>query len=612
MKPNSSWHSRVAQILLGSAIVLALFAPRGTFAQGRDDQGQDLKKGWDGKAPESQPVHLTTDWSHRHVVFSAPKNLMQQFQLSGNVRYVQQLVRRNAEKKGGPNEWRWRRAPESPKLLHGDWSLDMGSGAKVGAGNYPAKYSFDTTSATCAELNGTLLPSPDFVVYNTSLAGSSTQATIAAFTNLYVGTCSNVTIDAPNLYWAYNTGTTGAIVTSVVLSGDGNQVAIVQNTATASTLVLLKWVVYDGSLTGPTTLANQPSAAAYRTCSAPCMYTIPFSLANGGTAALDTHSSPFYDYAPGHDTLYVGNNDGRLHKFTGVFAGNPVETVTAAWPATLNSGGTLTSPVYDEGNGQVFVGSSNRHLYRVDGTTGAVVASGLLGSSGINDSPILDSSTENVYVFVRGDNGAGTAKSAGVYQFGTGFLAGTTGVEVKVTSNTILPATAFYAGDFDNFYYTSAGGTGSMYVCSTNAGITALWQITVTGGALSAPTPGPTLTTINQPCSPVAEFYDGTTDWMFVSVTGSSLVNDGIVNCPAPSGGCLISYDITDPTTWSTTTPSNGTASAASGASGVVVDNSSPVTGASQVYFTPLANQTCTTSGGTGGCAIQASQSALQ
>jgi len=34
------------------------------------------------------------------------------------------------------------------------------------------------------------------------------------------------------------------------------------------------------------------------------------------------------------------------------------------------------------------------------------------------------------------------------------------------------------------------------------------------------------------------------------------------------------------------------------------------VAGASNIYFSTLLNQTCTTSGGTGGCAIQTSQSA--
>jgi hypothetical protein len=51
------------------------------------------------------------------------------------------------------------------------------------------------------------------------------------------------------------------------------------------------------------------------------------------------------------------------------------------------------------------------------------------------------------------------------------------------------------------------------------------------------------------------------------------------------------------------------------GTSGIISDNIvSPITlvGASQVYFTTLGDQLCPTSGGTGGCAVQASQPALQ
>jgi hypothetical protein len=53
---------------------------------------------------------------------------------------------------------------------------------------------------------------------------------------------------------------------------------------------------------------------------------------------------------------------------------------------------------------------------------------------------------------------------------------------------------------------------------------------------------------------------------------------------------------------------------AAGGASGVIIDNivSGTLAGTSQVYFTTLSDQTCATSGGTGGCAVQASQTALQ
>jgi hypothetical protein len=53
----------------------------------------------------------------------------------------------------------------------------------------------------------------------------------------------------------------------------------------------------------------------------------------------------------------------------------------------------------------------------------------------------------------------------------------------------------------------------------------------------------------------------------------------------------------------------------ASGASGVIMDNtvgSGTLAGASQVYFSTLGDQVCPTSGGNGGCAVQASQSALK
>jgi hypothetical protein len=57
----------------------------------------------------------------------------------------------------------------------------------------------------------------------------------------------------------------------------------------------------------------------------------------------------------------------------------------------------------------------------------------------------------------------------------------------------------------------------------------------------------------------------------------------------------------------------NGTAAlaAAGGTSGIIIDNTVSGGGASQVYFSTLSNQPCGTSGA-GGCAVQASQSALQ
>jgi hypothetical protein len=720
MKSNSSWRIRLAQILLGAAIVFALVAPRGTHAQGRDDRGQDLK-GWDGKAPENPPVHLTTDWSHRHLVFSTPHNLGHHVHLLSNPRYVQQLVRRNSEKKGDPNAWRWRRAPENPDLLKGDWSMYLGAGGTAGPNTYPAKYSFSQTTASCSDFvvyNTSLAPSPaavaasqfgtftagtpsgsvvitnnnlpgpnnaialvssttsntslfwqtsaapssnaanlaaaitrqgagigvaassagaivtvratntgsenngatgitleesvtDFTWNATSLAGGLNGASIVAFDNLYTGAPVPTCFGLPSTYWAYDTG--GTIVTSPVLSYDGTQVAVVQNAGGTSQLVLIKWAASTGTVNAPVIPGAATSGANYRTCTAPCQLTITFSNSNGGSNATDSNSSPFYDYPS--DVLYVGNDNGYLHKFTGVFSGTPAEVVSTApdiWPASVNRGGVLTSPIFDE-IGKIFVGSNNATLYSVDGTigsgTGGISNSGLLGgggAAGIDDSPLVDTTLGMVYVFERSDH-SGSGGRTGVWQCTTALVC----TEAVVSSNNTVPTT-FYAGDFDNTYYTSANGTGSMYVCSTGLvsgnTLVELWRIPISSGALGRPAQGPQLVSAAgaaAACSPITESYNGTTDLMFMSVTGSSSICTG-------AAGCLTSFDITSAATWGTAVRASASVNVTGGASGVVVDGSSTAPGASQVYFTPLADQPCTTSGGIGGCAIQASQSALQ
>lgn len=77
--------------------------------------------------------------------------------------------------------------------LKRDWSMDLGGSAKVGAATFPAKYTFSTTSkGNCSSAS-----SPDYVVYNTSVAGSNTgtkQANIIAYDNIYSGCSSHGTV----------------------------------------------------------------------------------------------------------------------------------------------------------------------------------------------------------------------------------------------------------------------------------------------------------------------------------------------------------------------------------------------------------------------------------
>ncbi len=630
MKSNNSWRIRLAQILLGAAIVIALVVVRGAKAG-------------------DEPVHLVTDWSHRHVVFSNPTSLIRRFQLSSDPRYREQWVRRNAERRGDRDEWRWRRAPEDPAHLHGDWSVDMGSGATVGAGNYPAKFSFDSTSAYCANPTPPAGQQPDFVVYNTSLAGTSSQATIVAFDNLY-SSCNGGTY--PTTYWAYNTGTTGAVLTSPVLSADGTQVAFIQNATSTATLVILRWAADDGTLLIPVApTAEIPTSynnGSGTLCTAPCMTTITFSSSNSDAGTADDFSSPFYDYT--NDVLYVGDNDGFLHKFTGIFRGTPAELVctsstapagctapagTDLWPANLAAPFSLNSPVLGEGENRILVTDRVGFFYSVDPAVGGVFSGSIpaagnfifsekLASTGFDDGPLLDVTTGDAYLFARGDcTGVSCANPAvaAVIQvplstFADNATIGTDGITEAVVSSTTLPATALYNGTFDNAYYTSAGGTGKLYTCGVSGGFNVLYQISITTGTMNTTAAlGPTLTNANVACSPITEFENGATDRMFLSVTGSAETN-ATINCPSNTG-CIMSFNITSPT-WNSSTKTSATTSVTSGTSAIIIDNSSSAGGASQVYFTPLANQSCATAvtggyaaGTTGGCAIQASQSAL-
>ncbi len=598
MTSNHSWRNRVAQILLCGAFVFALAAVRVAQAGG-------------------EHVHLVTDWSHRHLVYSEPKSLKKQFELSRDPRYVQQWMRRNAERRHDHDEWRWRRALEHPDPIKGDWSFDMGTGATVGANNYPAKFSFESTSANCAN-PATVGQQPDFVVYNTSRPGSISQATIVAMTNLY-SSCTG----GPSVYWAYNTGAAGAVVTSPILSFDGSQVAFIQSTPGAATLVILRWAASSGTLSVPVAPGSGPCTAL----TAPCQTTITFSNMNTDPNPTDTRSSPIYDYDT--DVLYVGDAAGYLHKFTGVFLGTPMEVVCTAttmtagctapagtniWPAIVDPNGQLNSPVVLDGLNEVLVTNTQGLLGVVDMTVGGIDDAGTtttikLASIGFDDAPLVDLTTGKVYLFARADVASNVTA---VFQLQIPAFAdaldNATGPEVHVSNSATNPVSAMFNGAFDENYFDT-GGTGNLYACGTSGTVNALWQIPINAGVMGTPVLGPTLTTADGSCSPITEFENGSTDRIFLSVTGNAVIGVPI-SCPF-AAGCLMSFDITNPLTWGTSKSPAAVTTVNGGTSAIIIDNSSSAGGASQVYFTPLSDQLCTTSGGTGGCAIQASQSAL-
>jgi len=696
-------------------------------------------------AQNSQPAEegIPTDWSHHHLIFSRPATAEQARRVEQDPRYWQQQQRnqlrkpaavadseifRELSRVGGSGG---KTSPPPHIKTHRDWSEDLGTSGSVGAGNFPAKYSFSGGNAVCGGTS-----KADFVVYSTGLAGAIGQATIVAYTNLYTGCTGTV----PTVYWAYNTGSTARILTSPAFSRDGKQVAFVQDDLSASNLVLLKWASSTTeTVSSPDTL-TPVSNAAYHSCTAPCMTTIPLRD-TGGAATHDTTSSVFLDLT--NDTAWVGDQIGLLHQFHPVFAGAPTEIRSGGFPAQMTSGNALTSPVHDFASGRVFVGDAGGFVYAVDASGGGVTQSGELDFGvGIVEGPVVDSTSGFLYAFASSDGSGGCTGGAdctGVYVLSTGFFAGDFGAETVVGNSTIPPATPspMYIGAFDSTYENSTNATGNLYVCGNTGGQPTIYQVAINAGALGTVTAGPVLSTTGTtpPCSPVTDIYNanttgGPTEFIFASA------QDNGTSSACTSGGCIFNFNDTPwkpltvyavgqevldsnlhiqvvvspasggesgvgPPSWTTAvgqitldgtgastvhwqnqgsisaiTPaswlashhfakgteildSNGnielvtTSSAGSttggstpswkttagavtidntirwtnvgaiataalkeagGTSGIIIDNtvgSGTIVGGSQVYFSTLSDQSCGTSG-TGGCAVQASQSALK
>jgi hypothetical protein len=677
-------------------------------------------------APDSKPnVPVILDWSHRHLIFSQPATPEQAERVQQDPRYW--LQRRRSE------PWAQVTAPADtaedsvrPQEQHGDWSENMGTGASVGAGNFPAKYSLSLGTATCA--NAT---KPDFVVFSTGLQGQSPAGTgpasLVAYDNIYSG-CSAFG-SVPSVYWAYDT--LGTVQTSPNFSFDGTQVLFVQTNTVSNRgeLVLLKWAASTTeTVTSPGAPLRVPTTS-FASCPVPCMTTLPLTT-NLGVPNSDTTSSAFYDYL--NDVAWVGDAAGWLHKFTPVFNGTPTEVTGGVWPKRVNAGTkALSDAVFDHGSGSVFVGDVGGFLYRVNSTTAAVTASAQLDfGAGIVEGPVVDSTAGQVYVFVSSDGStgcAGGAACARVYQLATNFAAGTNGKRAKVGVSTTTGTTPnpMYIGSFDSTYENSANATGNLYVCGNTGGRPTLYQIPIKAGTMGAVVTGPVLASATTPCSPLTDIFNpnapgGAAEFLFASAQASgtpticaaggclvnftdtpwqasssyavgqevldSNLNIQVVSVAGTSGAAVPTWSkvvgaaTTDGTvhwldqgalsaatlaawranhnyalnakildsngnvelittagksggitpTWSTVAgvvTQDGTATwtnlgavathalaSAGGASGLIIDNivgSGTLAGASQVYFSTLGNQTCGTSG-TGGCAVQASQSALQ
>jgi len=488
-------------------------------------------------APGHHRVPMVTDWSTKHVVFAKPRTEKDAARLEYNTRYRMQTYRRNApmlrklaDSKVDSSDLleRFRNRVRDPHPLpakanpiHRDWSINLnGNGITaptptVGKSQFPAKFSFDINAPLTAGSCTT-----DFVVYNTN------TNLLVGFDNLYSGTSTptaGLCGDAgPTVMFAYDVTTNSGITsTSVTLSEDGTQIAVVENSVSGGVLHIVKWFAGDGAIGSPVVLrttndvtgnvAAWDSAACGGTHS--CMWDVPFANdfvydpAIPGLVrqtATDTNSAPYYDYDT--DFLYVGTDSANIHQFANVFNGGsvvptavgPSETTTGnglvGWPlfmnTTANPPPALTGPIEDAYSGRIFVADSYGDLDHVETFSGDCVNQPhgaalypclsinnlTTGGNNIPDPPVVDSSLGTVLVFVGGDNLTGNAYVAQAPS--TSCICGTseTSTDPTVVFENFGPVngggsgTVIHSGDFDNNYYTSDGATpgvaGFMYVCA--------------------------------------------------------------------------------------------------------------------------------------------------
>ncbi|RZI85389.1 MAG: hypothetical protein EOP38_05230 [Rubrivivax sp.] len=452
--------------------------------------------------------------------------------------------------------------------------------------------------------------------------GTTGQPTVIAFNQLYNTTCNagRSNIEAPNTYWAYNTGNGRVAETSPTISyyDGGKQVAFVQRnpapTPDQLELVLLKWATGAGNgSAGEPVTPTAVTPANYKACTAPCMTVIAFS-GTSNTNDAKTYSAPFVDY--GADILWVGDGNSRLHKFVNVFRGTttPAEVTSGGYPVALSTttnGLKVSSPVYDFA-GNVFIGGGgDGRLYRVNvAAAPAVFASNRLtaGSyaSGLRAGAVVDSGAQRVYAFLfnDGSSACGGGSCEAVVQFPTNFTAGS-GVSARVGSGQNVVDAVMHRGRFDSAYYASPANsrTGAMYVCgtgATDAFQVRLWKIRFINGVMQTPQMGPQLgPNVNGSCSPATVFKNGSNEYLYASVPDGSTSN----GC---TGACLFMFNLSNlngtGAVWAASNVPTATLPVFGGTTGIIVDNISNLPGTSQVYFSHLA---------TPGNAIQASQGGL-
>lgn len=542
------------------------------------------------------------DWSHHHVVFSNPGTFQDALK-NGSVerwisivtdpRYRIQQMKRAAGAAPPDEEIIIGGVLRTKNHLHSDWSVPLSGGVGnwgVALGNYAAKYSFSSIgNPDCVN---------DFVVFPINNRGKSSQAELLGVNNLYNTTCTGT---VPTVLFAYDLGTShgnGDVQTSPVLSLDGTKVAFVESVTNGSSFHVLT-LDKSGNAGCPNSKpCNGTAFNAPVVPGGPLNNAVDTEITMSGNVSVSI-SSPFVDYT--NDVAYVGDDTGKLHKFSGVFQGTLAEA-GSPWPFTVAAGTILTGPTYDSISGNIFVGAGNGLLYCVT-STGAfcAVVNVTVGSGtnlGITDAPIVDSTQQRV--FATADTGSNVILG----QVTTAMAS----LVIATMGTSPGGSQTVYNGAFDSAYFANVS-TGHMYFCGNNSSAqNTLFRVSfnAAGQMAGAHDSGSfsltTGATVN--CTPLTEIFNTSQgkDYLFLGVSNNGF-NTGAPNCG--NAACIVSFVLPTSVPFTFPTAANAattTTLGKAGTSGMIIDNVSGAAGASQIYFGNLQAD----------AGVQVSQSALK
>lgn len=574
-------------------------------------------------APMLPPYHgIPQDWSTPHVIYTRNGSIEDMMAVRDDPRFINSFflrdLRQLRNRTGQPNPQDSQPQDSQPQdsleqgVFHPtlatnskvDWAVSLGATSGMAFGESPAKYSINPSQPPSCS---------DFVVFTIGANASvGKQANLVGLTNLYTDAAGNGFCPGTGPTWLFSYAIgSGLSDLSPVLSLDGTKVAWLENRGgNTAYLHVTTFVAGQGTnaTTGSVAVGNCASLSS-------CDIAISYSNAtvSGCTAkqAANGDSDLYVDYPS--DTGFVAADNGNLYHIKGIFKGTP--TFDFCIPVnTAVAANAMSGAVYDQLLGEVFITDSKTiYAYTVGASSYTLKSSYVYGNGSPNDTGpgvLLDAFNGYVYVFSAHDKNTETSM---------------TQLPVSLASGTAVPlgpATSSGNGQYlfygtpDNNYYnfgpTNAAST--IYSCGTDSTTQTAQDLFAIGFLSSGSVNQTPVMTANKnanpggkagTCSPITEFFDGTTDRIFLGNGASG----------ATTGANVVQmWVVTHQLTSAADTPTATATNYLGGTTGFTIDNNASGTSqAESIYFSTLATSgTSTTCGANNYCAVKLTQSALQ